>query len=55
MEKGTLYMVPCPIAEDGDMERVLPSYNAEVLRSINYFIYLKTIILHLYIYYYFCC
>ena len=38
MEKGTLYMVPCPIAEDGDMERVLPSYNAEVLRSINYFV-----------------
>lgn len=31
-------MVPCPIAEDGNMERVLPTYNAEVLRSINYFV-----------------
>ncbi|MBQ9147884.1 MAG: SAM-dependent methyltransferase [Rikenellaceae bacterium] len=38
MEKGTLYMVPCPIADDGDMARVLPEYNADIVRSINYFV-----------------
>ena len=31
-------MVPCPIAEDGDLARTLPEYNAEVVRSINYFV-----------------
>ncbi|MBR2932331.1 MAG: SAM-dependent methyltransferase [Rikenellaceae bacterium] len=38
MEKGTLYMVPCPIADDGEMARVLPEYNADIVRSINYFV-----------------
>lgn len=31
-------MVPCPIADDGDMARVLPKYNADIVRSINYFV-----------------
>ena len=31
-------MVPCPIADDGDLARALPEYNAEVVRSINYFV-----------------
>lgn len=31
-------MVPCPIADDGDLVRTLPEYNAEVVRSINYFV-----------------
>lgn len=31
-------MVPCPIADDGELGHVLPEYNAEVLRSINYFV-----------------
>ena len=31
-------MVPCPIADDGDMARVLPEYNADIIRSINYFV-----------------
>lgn len=31
-------MVPCPIADDGDMARVLPEYNADIVRSINYFV-----------------
>ncbi len=31
-------MVPCPIADDGDLARALPQYNADVVRSINYFV-----------------
>lgn len=31
-------MVPCPIADDGKMARVLPEYNADIVRSINYFV-----------------
>ena len=31
-------MVPCPIADDGDLARALPEYNAAVVRSINYFV-----------------
>ena len=31
-------MVPCPIADDGDLARTLPEYNADVVRSINYFV-----------------
>ena len=31
-------MVPCPIADDGEMARVLPEYNADIVRSINYFV-----------------
>lgn len=31
-------MVPCPIADDGDLARALPEYNADVVRSINYFV-----------------
>lgn len=37
MEKGTLYMVPCPIA-DGDTAGVLPAYNTEVLGRIDFFV-----------------
>ena len=31
-------MVPCPIADDGEMARVLPEYNADIVHSINYFV-----------------
>ena len=31
-------MVPCSIADDGDLARVLPEYNADIVRSINYFV-----------------
>ena len=31
-------MVPCPIADDGDLARALPEYNADIVRSINYFV-----------------
>lgn len=31
-------MVPCPIADDGEMACVLPEYNADIVRSINYFV-----------------
>lgn len=37
MEKGTLYMVPCPIAE-GDAAGILPAYNTAVLSRIDYFV-----------------
>lgn len=38
MEKGTLYMVPCPIADGGDTAGVLPAYNTEVLGRIDFFV-----------------
>jgi len=40
MEKnyGTLYMLPCPIAEEGEVWSVLPARNREVMASLDYFI-----------------
>lgn len=37
-EKGTLYMIPCPIGESGDPYDVLPLRNREVIRSLDYFV-----------------
>lgn len=37
MEKGTLYMIPCPIGNTPPYD-VLPLHNREVLRSLDYFI-----------------
>lgn len=37
MEKGILYMIPCPIG-DTDMDRVLPAANLEVIRALDYFV-----------------
>lgn len=37
MAYGTLYMIPCPIA-DGDPYDVLPAANGEIIRSLDYFI-----------------
>lgn len=34
---GTIYMIPCPIAE-GEWERVLPAPNGDVMRRIDYFV-----------------
>ena len=36
--KGTLYMIPCPIGENGDPYDVLPMHNREVIRSLDYFV-----------------
>ncbi len=36
--KGTLYLIPCPIADDGDVWGVLPASNLEVMNSLDYFI-----------------
>ncbi len=40
MEKnyGTLYLLPCPIADEGDVWSVLPARNREVMASLDYFI-----------------
>ena len=35
---GTLYLLPCPIADDGDVWEVLPAKNREVMASLDYFI-----------------
>lgn len=35
---GTLYMIPCPIADEGDVWSVLPACNREVMASLDYFI-----------------
>lgn len=35
---GTLYMIPCPIADEGDVWSVLPARNREVMASLDYFI-----------------
>lgn len=37
MEKGTLYLIPCPIAETPP-ETVLPQENMRILASLDYFI-----------------
>lgn len=37
MNKGTLYLIPCPIAETPPFD-VLPSANASVMASLDYFI-----------------
>ena len=37
MNKGTLYLIPCPIAETSPFD-VLPSANASVMASLDYFI-----------------
>ncbi len=35
---GILYLIPCPIAEDGDVWEVLPAPNKAVIDSLDYFI-----------------
>ncbi len=35
---GTLYLIPCPIAEAGDVWDVLPAANRAVMASLDYFI-----------------
>ncbi|MBE6195778.1 MAG: SAM-dependent methyltransferase [Rikenellaceae bacterium] len=35
---GILYLLPCPIADDGDVWEVLPAKNREVMASLDYFI-----------------
>ena len=35
---GTLYLLPWPIAEDGDVWEVLPAKHREVMASLDYFI-----------------
>ncbi len=35
---GTLYLLPCPIADDSDVWEVLPAKNREVMASLDYFI-----------------
>lgn len=37
MTKGTLYLIPCPIAETSPFD-VLPAANAETMASLDYFI-----------------
>ena len=36
--KGTIYMIPCPIAEERPMWDVLPRANFEVMNALDYFI-----------------
>ncbi len=36
--KGTLYLLPCPIASETAPESVLPAINFEIMRGIDYFI-----------------
>ncbi len=38
MIKGTIYMIPCPIAEDRAVWDVLPESNRQVMNSLDYFI-----------------
>ena len=38
MEKGTLYLLPCPIAEESDPWEVLPTANRTVIDALDYFI-----------------
>lgn len=35
---GTLYLLPCPIADEGSVWEVLPAKNREVMASLDYFI-----------------
>ncbi|MFR9523955.1 MAG: SAM-dependent methyltransferase [Rikenellaceae bacterium] len=36
--KGILYLIPCPIAEEGDVWDVLPAANKKVIDLLDYFI-----------------
>lgn len=36
--KGTIYMIPCPISDDGGVWSVLPQANLDVMNSLDYFI-----------------
>ena len=38
MEKGTLYLLPCPISDETDPRDVLPAANWSVLEQLDYFI-----------------
>lgn len=38
MKKGTLYMLPVPISDDGSWQQSLPSYNREVILQIKVFV-----------------
>ena len=38
MNKGVLYMIPCPIGEVNDPYDVLPAANREIIGSLDYFI-----------------
>ncbi len=35
---GTLYLIPCPIADEGDVWDVLPAANRAVMAALDYFI-----------------
>ena len=35
---GTLYLIPCPIADEGDVWDVLPAANRAVMATLDYFI-----------------
>ena len=37
-EKGTLYMIPCPISDSTDVYDVVPEANRRVMDSLDYFI-----------------
>mgnify|MGYP001620271480 CR=1 FL=1 len=37
-QPGTLYLIPCPIAEDTPVWDVLPAANRAVIDSLDYFI-----------------
>ena len=37
-EPGTLYLIPCPIAEHENVWDVLPAANRTVIDSLDYFI-----------------
>lgn len=36
--KGTIYMIPCPIAEHDSVWEVLPKTNLDVMNSLDYFV-----------------
>ncbi len=36
--KGTLYLLPCPITDEGSVWDYLPAANGEIMRSLSYFI-----------------
>lgn len=36
--KGTIYMIPCPISDDGNLWDVLPAANLRVMNSLDYFV-----------------
>ncbi|MBQ0081389.1 MAG: SAM-dependent methyltransferase [Alistipes sp.] len=37
-QKGTLYLIPCPISQLSKMDMVLPSGNLQIINSLDYFI-----------------